>query len=344
MPSTRHHGDQCRDHVRIELAPALALQLIEDPFVRTGGLIRPPRAHDIEGVDHRDDASTERDLLAAETVGVTRAVEMLVVMPDDQPDVLPGVDVRENRRADLRVGLHHLAFLGGQRLRLAQQCFGDRDLADVVETGAEADDAAHAVADADVACDRIGHADEPRRVLLGLVVLGLEGVGQHHREALEHRREKAQTQRFVGQLATLECAIEHGEQVHRLERLRDERNRTRLHRLHGEIQVAKRGHDDARDHRIDPLCVGDEVDAVGVRHRVVGDHRVETARGINGADRLRAVGGTGHVMTGELERLLDEASRERIVLSDEYPSHLVITSASCPLRARDRLRPDGHGP
>ena len=129
--------------------------------------------------------------------------------------------------------------------------------------------------------DRVGHPDEPRRVLLGLVVLRLERVGEHHREPLEHRGEKPQAQRLVGKLAALERAVQHGEQVHRLERLGDERDRACLHRLHGEVEVTKRGDHDARDHRIDALRVGDEVDAVGVRHRVVGDHRIEAAWGVD---------------------------------------------------------------
>ena len=49
--------------------------------------------------------------------------------------------------------------------------------------------------------DRIGHADEPGRVLLRLVVLGLQRVGEDHGEPLEHGREKPESQRLVGELA-----------------------------------------------------------------------------------------------------------------------------------------------
>ncbi len=180
---------------------------------------------------------------------------------------------------DLGVGLDDRTLLGRERLRFAKQRLGDRHLADVMEAGAEADDAACAFVEPKVPGDRVGHADETRRVLLGLVVLGLERVGEHHRETLEHGCEKAQAQRLVGKLAALERALQHGEQVHRLERLGDERDRAGLHRLHGEVEVAKCRDHDARDHRVHALRVSDEVDAVGVRHRVVGDHRIEAALG-----------------------------------------------------------------
>ena len=76
--------------------------------------------------------------------------------------------------------------------------------------------------------------------------------------------------------------------------------------------------------------MGDEVDAVGERHRVVGDDGVETARGVDAADRLGAVGGAGHLVAGVLEGLLDEAPRQRIIFGNEDASQLVITSEWCP--------------
>ena len=113
----------------------------------------------------------ERDLIAAEAVRVSAPVEMLVMMFDDEPHVFPRVDVGENRRADLGMGAHDVALGGGQCLGFAKQRLGNGHLADVMEARAETDDAAHAVADAEVASDGVRHPDEPRRVLLRLVVL-----------------------------------------------------------------------------------------------------------------------------------------------------------------------------
>src|ERR1019366_3476057 len=90
-----HDGDQRPDELGLELAAALALQLLEDPLVRARRLIRPPGAHDVEGVDDGHDAGSERDLIAPQPVGVPTAVEVLVMMLDDEPDVLPRVDVGE---------------------------------------------------------------------------------------------------------------------------------------------------------------------------------------------------------------------------------------------------------
>jgi hypothetical protein len=115
--------------------------------------------------------------------------------------------------------------------------------------------------------------------------------------------------------------------MHRFEGLRDECDCTRLHRLHGEVKVAKCRHDDARDHRIHALRMSDEVDAVREGHRVVGDDGVETARGVDATDRLRAVGSGRHLVARVFERFLDETACQPIIFGNENPSQVVSTSA-----------------
>jgi hypothetical protein len=51
-----------------------------------------------------------------------------------------GVAVGEEVGADLGVGLHDLALLGGEASGLVEDVVGDADLADVVEDGGVADE------------------------------------------------------------------------------------------------------------------------------------------------------------------------------------------------------------
>ncbi|MFO0928202.1 MAG: hypothetical protein U0736_14385 [Gemmataceae bacterium] len=83
-------------------------------------------------VAHRHQPHHERDLLAAQTVGIAGPVEALVV-PADQPDRVAN---RRQRLDDVRpldgVLLDDPVLLGRQSGRLVQDGVGDADLADVV--------------------------------------------------------------------------------------------------------------------------------------------------------------------------------------------------------------------
>ena len=73
---------ECADDVRVELAPGLRAQDVYRLAVRARSAVRPRGGDRVECVGDGDDASAERDLLAAQSVGVAAAVEALVVVAD----------------------------------------------------------------------------------------------------------------------------------------------------------------------------------------------------------------------------------------------------------------------
>src|SRR6185503_451400 len=81
-PFALHHAHQGRDHLRIELAPGLALQLADRVFLPPRRPIRPTNGHALVGVDDGEHASAERNALAGETARIARTVPVLVVAQD----------------------------------------------------------------------------------------------------------------------------------------------------------------------------------------------------------------------------------------------------------------------
>jgi len=81
----------------------------------------------------------DRDLVAAEPVGIASAVVALVVPADDRLQVPGEFDGGEQLEAPDRVHLHDFIFLARQRPRLVQDLVRHPHLPQVVEIGAEAD-------------------------------------------------------------------------------------------------------------------------------------------------------------------------------------------------------------
>ena len=94
---------------------------------------RPLRRQRVEVIDDRQDARAERDLLALETGRIALAVPALVVAVDDRRDRVGKRHRRDDLGAHLRMHLHPLELLVGQRTGLRQDVLGHRELADVVQ-------------------------------------------------------------------------------------------------------------------------------------------------------------------------------------------------------------------
>ena len=92
----------------------------------------------MERVAGEDDARAERDVGAREAVRVAAAVPALVLVAHQQTGAGEELDGREDLLADDRVALDLEPLLGRQRAALVEDRLGHRDLADVVEDGAEA--------------------------------------------------------------------------------------------------------------------------------------------------------------------------------------------------------------
>ena len=125
--------DECVDDRRIVHGPATLQQDGDRGLVRHARSIRAVRRQCVETVDDRQDAGANRDVGSTDSVGVPRAVPVLVVMPHDRDHGIGKVDRGENLRADRRVQLHLLEFGGRQLARLVEDVLGHRDLPGVVQ-------------------------------------------------------------------------------------------------------------------------------------------------------------------------------------------------------------------
>src|SRR5688500_4819046 len=76
--------EENRHEVGIELRAAQPAQLVGGPLVRLRRLVRPAVDHRLVGVGDSDDARAERDVLAAQPVGIAGAVEALVMVANDR--------------------------------------------------------------------------------------------------------------------------------------------------------------------------------------------------------------------------------------------------------------------
>ena len=87
----------------------------------------------IETIDHGQDASAERDLIAREPVGIAGAVPVFMMVTHNRHHGIREVHAGENIGTDLRVFFHGGVFGVGEPARLVQDVLGNRKLAKVVQ-------------------------------------------------------------------------------------------------------------------------------------------------------------------------------------------------------------------
>src|SRR5688500_4014563 len=94
--------EENRHEVGIELRAAQPAKLVGCPLMRLRRLVRPAVDHRLVGVGNGDDARAERDVLAAQPVGVAGAIEALVVVANDRREGARGAQRTDDLLADLR--------------------------------------------------------------------------------------------------------------------------------------------------------------------------------------------------------------------------------------------------
>ena len=150
--------------------------------------------HRVVAVDHAHRPGHERDRRAGEVIGVSRAVEALVVVAHAGDEL-----VVEQRPHDLGrdagVLAHELPLLGGQRTGLEQHAVGDADLADVVQEGNVLELVHALLGPAELLGEHGGVGGDAAGVTERVVVLGRQ-----------RRRERPQ----VGQVQALDLVVELG--------------------------------------------------------------------------------------------------------------------------------------
>ena len=87
LPSISQQRDESHDRVGVELAPHCLEETVSSGWIHHGRAIRSVRGHRVVCIRHGDDSRDRRDLGSEDPVGVTVAVDALVVMTNDQRNV-----------------------------------------------------------------------------------------------------------------------------------------------------------------------------------------------------------------------------------------------------------------
>ena len=135
------HPHQRRHHGGVELGPGVARHLFQGDLRGNAAPVAPTPAHRVEGVGREGYACHERYLRAPQAVGVTLAVEPLVVVPHRRERRRQLLDGAQDFGAKYRMLPHGPVLLGGQGSRFLQDGVGDRDLSNVVQQGPNGDGA-----------------------------------------------------------------------------------------------------------------------------------------------------------------------------------------------------------
>jgi hypothetical protein len=135
-PALAPHRDveECTHDRRIKLRPRAARQFLASVPRRHGTLVRASRRHHFKGVGDRDDSRPEGDLISRKTHGVSRAVEVFVMLLHGQaPLAQPRRERLDHSLALHRMLMEYLPLLGRRGSGLIQDIDVDRDLPHVVQ-------------------------------------------------------------------------------------------------------------------------------------------------------------------------------------------------------------------
>ena len=126
-----------------------------------------------------------------------------------------------------------------------------------------------------------------------------------------------QQQVLADEVATLDRALEHGQQRVRLDGLLDEAVRARLHRLDGLGHAAVAGDDDDLGVGVDLLELAQQLEPVGIRQHHVGDDDVRLP-GLEDLLAARADHGGPDFIALVLEQDLQPLDHRRLVVYGEH--------------------------
>lgn len=129
---TGEEGFECRDDGRVKLG----LDGLGESESRHSAWHRVAvwsmRGHGVVGVGHGDDTGEQRDVGAAQPIGVAVPVDAFVVMADDPSNFRVVVNLREDSLADSAVLLHATPFIKCQCTRFFEKAHREPDLPNIV--------------------------------------------------------------------------------------------------------------------------------------------------------------------------------------------------------------------
>jgi hypothetical protein len=115
-----HKGDKRLRQLRIKLRAAAALDFRQGVLLGAGVPVGAVVRHHVKRIHNRQDARRQRDLLALQAVGVTRAVPAFVMVEDVLRDGVHPVGHPCDFCADFGMRFDNHPFFLVERARLAQ--------------------------------------------------------------------------------------------------------------------------------------------------------------------------------------------------------------------------------
>ena len=144
--------------------------------LRHRAAVRTIRSEGVVAIDHGENPAAERNVCAAQPVGIPGPVPILVMMADDRGHRVREIDLRQDLRADARVQLHALELRRREAPRLVEDALRDRELADIVQQGGGLDGAQLQLLDADPNREFDGYPLDPPDVIVCHAVFRINGV------------------------------------------------------------------------------------------------------------------------------------------------------------------------
>src|SRR5713101_9042749 len=139
-PVLLRNGHKHVDDRGVKLTAGAALNLFAGMGHRQSSAVRTVADHGIERIRDGKDARTERNLVALQSPGVTRAVKKLLVRENDFRGIAQKRNANQHVVADLAVLAHSLFFRVVQRTGLAKNSVLNGHLADIVEESGARED------------------------------------------------------------------------------------------------------------------------------------------------------------------------------------------------------------
>src|SRR6266566_437894 len=152
--------------------------MAESRLVRTRGPQRVVYVH------HLQDASEPGNTLAGERIGVSGAVEVLVMIADDGQHQTKRLQGAADVLSGNRMALHYDPFLGGEIRALFQYLVRDRNLAQIVQISATAQSDDLVFLELQMASEITGVFGQPLAVSFGVWITALDAETQRTQYAL----------------------------------------------------------------------------------------------------------------------------------------------------------------
>ena len=312
-------------------------------------MLRPARVgtiggHRVKGVDDRENARADRNLLTRESSRISGTVESLLVTEHDVERRLQKTNVLQHAIAHLRMAPHLFPFVIGQLAGFTKNRVRDADLAHVVENRAPPNPGHLLVVDVHRGRDLDGVLDDAVRVTLRLVVAEVQsGHERLQRRLVGFLELTVQTFDFavlVDQLLGAQCdqilqvllvGAVLGEQATlfkgtldddldlvQVERLGDVVARTLPDGPDRDFRVDHARHHDDVELRCEFLDPFEELQAAASRHLHVRQHELHGGSS-NRLDGLVDAGcGRGAVAEG-LQPVRQNLAHRQLVVDDQHP-------------------------